>query len=445
MKILIVDDEKISRKILVSKMKALGACVAVENSQKALAEMEVAVSNGEPFDIITLDVSMPGMDGRQMLQHIRQQEVKDKIPKAKRVKILMVTARMNMNTIKACIKLGCNGYLTKPVSRVQLMQNLGKMGFDTTEALKTEEKETSHTAAVADIINRFYSGKIALPVFPHIVQQVNELIAGEDPSIEDLGEIVEKDIVISSKLISIANSPLYKGVDTVDNLNAALVRLGLKTTCAVISAVAAKNLYDSDNKSLKIELDQLWIHSFGVATLAKHLGEAAGIEKTDNLFLMGIIHDIGKMLLMKAFVDIHSDHSIADRELQLAIHEIHTTFGAALIKKMRFPKNFIHMAEFHHWNRYEKDADRELLVISLSDHLANELGFGLVEREDQPLIIDHDGQSGPGEQDGEIDRDNSLKRISDLSAIQHLGLTPEVVLTIGEQIRSVIKDSAQVF
>ncbi len=382
------------------------------------------------------EVYSTGMDGRQMLQHIRQQEVKDKIPKAERVKILMVTARMNMNTIKACIKLGCNGYLTKPVSRVQLLQNLGKMGFDTTEALKTEEKEITHTAAVADIINRFYSGKITLPVFPHIVQQVDELISGKDSSIENLSKIIEKDIVISSKLISIANSPLYKGVDTVDNLNAALVRLGLKTTCTVISAVAARNLYDSDNTSLKTELDRLWIHSFGVATLAKHLGEAAGIKKTENLFLMGIIHDIGKMLLMKALVDIHSDHPIADSDLQLAIHEIHTTFGAALIKKMRFPKNFVHMAEFHHWNRYEKDEDPELLVISLSDHLANELGFG---------FMDHGDPSVKWEENGGRGRETSLRRIAELSAIQHLGLTPEVVFTIGEQIRPVVKASAQVF
>jgi len=310
------------------------------------------------------------------------------------------------------------------------------MGFDTKEALKSEEKETSHTAVVADIINRFYSGKIALPVFPHIVQEVEEIISSDDPSIEALGKIVEKDIVISTKLISIANSSLYRGVNTVDNLNAALVRLGLKTTRSVISSVAAKNLFDSDNASLKKELDRLWIHSFAVAILAKHLGEAFGIKNTENLFLMGIIHDIGKMLLMKAFVDIHPEHTIADRELQLAIHEIHTTFGAALIKKMRFPQSFVQMAEFHHWTEYEKDTDPELLVISLADHLACELGFEIMDNENQPAS---------GEQDGEKDKEKLLKRISDLSAIKHLGLTPGVVLTIGEQVRPMIKESAQAF
>ncbi|WDP90494.1 MAG: HDOD domain-containing protein [Desulfobacter sp.] len=446
MKILIVDDEKISRKILMSKMKALGTCVAVDNSRKALSEMKAAAAKGEAFDIITLDVSMPGMDGPQMLKHIRRQEIKDKVHKSDRVRVLVVTARMNMNTIKACIKLGCSGYLTKPVSRVQLLQNLGKMGFDTKKALKAEEKEVSHTAAVADIINRFYAGKIALPVFPNIVQEVETLIAGEAPSIDALGKIVEKDIVISTKLISIANSPLYKGMDTVASLNGALVRLGLKTTRTVVTAVAAKNLFDSDNESLKRELDRLWLHSFAVATLSKHLGEAAGIEKTENLFLMGIVHDIGKMLLMKAFVDMHPDNSIAQKEIQLAIHEIHTTFGAVLIKKMRFPQSFVQMAEFHHWNQYEKDTEPELLVISLADHLAQALGFGGVT--DGDTSAKQGKETGAGEAysgDETCGRKAMVERIAALSAIVHLGLTPEVVVTIGEKVAPTIKESAHAF
>ncbi len=448
MKILIVDDENISRKILVSKMKPLGVCVAVDSSEKALVEMAAAIAKNKPFDIITLDVSMPGMDGKQMLQHIRTREIKDKVPKQDRVKILMVTARMNMNTIKTCIKMGCNGYLTKPVSRVQLLQNLEKMGFDTKDALKTENSEKSRTAAVADIINRFYSGKIALPVFPHIVQEVQDLFANTDPSIDELGKVVEKDIVISSKLISIANSPLYKGMDTVNSLNTALLRLGLKTTRGVISAVAARNLFSSANKTLKKELERLWMHSFATACLGKQIGDALGSKKSDNIFLMGIIHDIGKMLLMKAFVDMYPDQSIADRELRLAIHEIHTTFGAVLLKKMRFSSSFVQVAEFHHWNTYEKDTDQELLILCLADQLAYEMGYGFLGSEGHRLpnkVKDTQKKASGENQASETLRGEALERLKNLSALKHLGLTPEAVYAIGEQIRPMIKESAGAF
>jgi putative nucleotidyltransferase with HDIG domain len=427
MKILIVDDEKISRKILVKKMEALGECMAVDNSRKALVEFETAAKKGAPFDLITLDVSMPGMDGKQVLQYIRKKELAQKIPRADRVKVIMVTSRMNIANIKACINLGCNGYLSKPVSRYQLLQNLGKMGFDITEALMETDKDT-HAGIVAQIIQQFYKGKIALPVFPSIVREIQELLQGDSPSMEDLARIVEKEIVISSKMISIANSPLYKGVDAVDNLNAALLRLGMKATQGVISAVAARNIFDSKSKSLKKVLEKLWMHSFATACLGKEIGLALGLENTENIFLMGIIHDIGKMLLLKAIADIFPDKSIEDSELHVAIHEIHTTFGAVLLKKMRFSKAFIQIAEFHHWNSYSKETEPELMIINLADHLAYKIGFGFLDDKTR-----------------EETREEMVGHISSLSSFKQLGLDPDKVMEICDQVKAMVKESARAF
>lgn len=435
MKILIVDDEKISRKILVKKLELLGECVTAESSPKALKEFEAATQQGKPFDLVTLDVSMPDMDGKQVLQRIRKQELVNKVPKEDRVKVIMVTSRMNISTIKECITHGCNGYLAKPVTRYQLLESLGKMGFDISEALKETDKNT-HSQVVAQIIQRFYKGEICLPVFPAIVREIQALLDGEAPSLEDLGKIVEKEIVISSKLISIANSPLYKGLDGVNNLNAALLRLGIQATQGVISAVAAKNFFDSNNKILKKMLEKLWMHSFATACLAKRLGEALKLKNVEDLFLMGIIHDIGKMLLMKAILDISPDLSLEDSELQVAIHEIHTTFGAVLLKKLRFSKPFIQIAEFHHWNEYSSKTDPELLIIHLADHLALEIGFGFLEFENPKA-------------DGSIPEEQRLlekrARISSLASLKQLELDPDQVLEIGDQVAAMVQESAQSF
>jgi len=455
MKILIVDDENISRKVLVKKMESLGNCVAIDNSKKALSEIKLAADKGEPFDLVTLDVSMPGMDGRQVLQQIRKKEQAKKIPKAERIKVVMVTSRMNMATIKACIKLGCNGYLSKPVSKYQLFGTLGKMGFDVAVSKKKTGK-TTHTDVVTEIIKRFYKGKIDLPVFPNIVKEIQEYLEGDSPSLEDLATIVEKDIVIASKLISIANSPLYKGVDTVNNLNAALLRLGLKATQGVVSTVAAKSLFESKNKSLKRVLEKLWMHSFAVACLGKRLGEELKVENTENLFLMGIVHDIGKMLLMKAIVDIFPEESVEGVKLQLAIHEIHTTFGAVLLKRLRFATAFIQVAEFHHWNEYPKGTKSDLMIINLADFLACEIGFGVADYEEQDggtgAESQADGDSAEDaesvDQEPEADdasREEKLARITELSSFKMLGLDPDRVMEICDQIKSTVKESARAF
>ncbi|NWH03663.1 HDOD domain-containing protein [Desulfobacter latus] len=446
MKILIVDDEEISRTILLSKMAHIGTCVAVNSAKTALAELDKAQAEKHPFDIITLDVSMPGMSGQELLEHIRKKEALNKIPQNDRVKILMVTARMNLSTINACIKRGCNGYLTKPVSRIQLIQSLSQMGFESAIPEKNDQEGISYSAGVAEIIKRFYSGKIILPVFPSIVKEIEALLAGKDPCIDDLARIVEKDLVISGKLVTIANSSLYKGLDHINSLHGALVRLGLKHTLGICSALATRNLFDSENKTLKTEMDRLWVHSFAVATLARRLAEEKGFENLETIFLMGLVHDIGKMLLMKVFVDMYPDICISDRELQLVIHEIHTTFGGVLLKKMHFSKQFIKIAEFHHWEQFEEETDKELLVVSLADFLAREMGFGFFLKKNENDTKFEEGDLYLEINDEfELDHDKIMANLSGLSALNILGLDPETVFSIIEQIHPMIKETSRTF
>ncbi len=165
MKIMIVDDETVSRKILIQKMARIGSCTAVDDGLTAMELFDKALKAKAPFDLITLDVSMPKMDGRQLLSLIRRREKAVKIPKDKRVKIIMVTSRMNVSTIKECIKLGCDGYISKPVNNYQLLENLGRMGLAPPEE-NHQKDEKPHAKIIAQIIRRFYRGEIRLPVLP---------------------------------------------------------------------------------------------------------------------------------------------------------------------------------------------------------------------------------------------------------------------------------------
>jgi len=424
MKILIIDDEKISRKVLLKQLEGVGSCTAVDDSEKGLKMVEKALEKKKPYDLITLDVSMPRMNGQSLLKSIRKKEKGLKIKKADRTKILMVTSRMNISTIKECIKYGCDGYLSKPVTRYQILGSLGNMGFpDLPEA----GDKKGQGQVVAKIIKRFYAGKINLPVLPGIVTEVQDLLEQEAPSIEDLVEIVKKDIMISSKLVSIANSAIYRGVEKADTLNAALVRLGIKAASALISSLVAKDLFASDDEQVNALLEKLWMHSFACACLAKRLGEEVKVKNADALFLMGIVHDIGKMLLIKAIADL--DGSKFDEDTFVGIHEIHTTFGAVLLKKMRFPKEFIRVAEFHHWSDFTDLDDMELGIIHLSDTLAAQMGYAFF-----------DGDTPEAEEDSDGD-----PKVENPRLLKQLGLDPEKIPAIVSEMAGAIKESAKAF
>lgn len=428
MKIMIVDDETISRKILIQKMMMIGTCTAVEDSPAALNLFDKALADKEPFDLITLDISMPKMDGRQLLSIIRKKEKELKIPKDKRVRIIMVTSRMNVSTIKECIKLGCDGYITKPVNKYQLLGNLGRMGFAQPENIHHQE-EITYSKLIGTIINRFYQGEIKLPVFPEIATQVQNLMDKEDSTLEDLARLIEKDILINTKLVFIANSPLYRGSEKVEDLNAALMRLGLKAASGAISTLVTRDLFKSGNKKLNDHLQKLWLHSFACGCIGKKIALEVNNRNPDAVFLMGIVHDIGKMLLIKSIADILPEETFEGLEVNLAIHEIHTTFGAALLKKMNFSKEFIHIAEFHHWNDFSKDDDRELLIIQLADYLASRTGYSFFK-------FDRLEEIDEGDAPADLKNQESLKQ---------LGLSAQRAMEIADQAKAVIKESSAAF
>lgn len=376
MKSLVLDDEAVSRKVLAKVLSSLGECITADSGRKAIAEFDAAAAEKKLFDLLILDISMPDIDGIQVLATIRAKEKKAGIPKAARVKIIMVTASIRKSSIKQCIRLGCNGYISKPYNLQLLFKDLKRLGFTLPDTMKPNENgEKTYARLVGQIIKRFNKGEIEMPVLPHMVQEVRNLLEKIDPSMDDLARIVEKDAVIAAKLISLANSVLYKGLDAVTTLNTALNRLGLKETLNLITTLANKNLYISEQAELNRLLHSLFLHSLASACCARFIAVELGEKEVEGFFLTGIIHDIGKVLLLKAISDVSPEESFSDPDLHAAIQDVHTVFGAVLIKKWGFSKSYVQAIECHHWSHFPKGTQKELLVLRLADIFVKDLGY----------------------------------------------------------------------
>ena len=129
MRILVVDDELVSRKKMKKIMTAFGQCVAVENGADALKAFEEAIVKGEPFDLITLDVSMPAMDGTEVLFEIRMIEQQKNIAKESKVKVIMVTGQSDKDLVITCMQAGCDGYVVKPFDSEIMAEKIKQIGI----------------------------------------------------------------------------------------------------------------------------------------------------------------------------------------------------------------------------------------------------------------------------------------------------------------------------
>ena len=144
MKIMIVDDEPVSRRIMAKTLAPIGKCTITDSGKKAIVLFEKAVKKKAPFELIILDISMPDISGIQVLNQIRTREKNLKTPKDGRAKIIMVTASMRRSAIRKCIRLGCNSYIAKPYNRAQIFRELERLGFTIPEGLKRKQKIKNH-------------------------------------------------------------------------------------------------------------------------------------------------------------------------------------------------------------------------------------------------------------------------------------------------------------
>jgi two-component system chemotaxis response regulator CheY len=131
MKALIVEDDLVTRTVLLRTLSSQGTCDVAVNGEEALQAMHLAVTTNEPYQIICLDVMLPDMSGLEVLHALRATEELHGIFALDGVKVIMTTSREDSATILSAFKAGCEAYLIKPFARKDLLaavDNLLKAG-----------------------------------------------------------------------------------------------------------------------------------------------------------------------------------------------------------------------------------------------------------------------------------------------------------------------------
>ena len=139
MKILIVDDELVTRKKLEIILKQIGDCQSVENGHEAIKAYKKAISDGCPHDVITLDLDMPELNGFETLNFIRGIENKLGVKKELRTNIIVVTSHSEKPYIERSIKSGCDDYIVKPFDADTVLGKLSKL--DSFKEVKKKGKD----------------------------------------------------------------------------------------------------------------------------------------------------------------------------------------------------------------------------------------------------------------------------------------------------------------
>lgn len=133
MRVLVVDDDYVCRTKSEAMLSSCTDCDTASDGETALAMFEKAHEESVPYDLITMDIDMPGMCGQEVVQKIREWEGRQKTyKKGDEVKILMVTVRADPESIVVSFRDGCEWYVIKPLTKEKLQDAFAKLECEVT-------------------------------------------------------------------------------------------------------------------------------------------------------------------------------------------------------------------------------------------------------------------------------------------------------------------------
>jgi len=141
----------------------------------------------------------------------------------------------------------------------------------------------------------------SIPTSSGIVSKVIEIIYDKSSGAKDLADILQYDPPLSAKVLKVANSAYYGSSSTITSLQRAVVALGFDTIKEVVTTVSMAHYFRQSENSDGIDRRGLWLHSVGTAKAAQLFAEGTGLERPDVAYIVGLLHDIGKILLALTF------------------------------------------------------------------------------------------------------------------------------------------------
>lgn len=225
-----------------------------------------------------------------------------------------------------------------------------------------------------------------LKPFPLVLSRALLMLQNPDESRQRVAAVLEQDPALASKLLRVANSALYAPTRACGTVMEAVVRLGNRNVADMVAGIAVFGMF-SDVKGLGLRVRD---HCAGVAAIARILAVEWRHAGAENVFLSGLMHDVGRLLMMQAgeprYELIDAQALATPDRIHLIERELtgydHATLGAHVITDWRLPPDVARAVAWHHQpgRAFAAGGDLGLVValIRLADRIDVQAGRGRV-------------------------------------------------------------------
>lgn len=341
------------------------------------------------FNLIISDWNMPRMTGDRLLELVRSDGRTRNIP------FLMLTVRKDHESVMTAIKGGVTDYILKPFGQnilISKVESLLGTQHTTQHALNSKVKtdggsQVAKEAILTKLMRMIERGDFVLPALPQLIVKIEEAMINPGITTEEVAKLIEVDAGPAAKVIAVANSPYYRGNNECTSVNEALLRIGLQETRQLIFIISNKSIFTANDPRFAEIVEKLFLHSVATGAACQCIARNLRLGDPHEYFLMGLLHDIGKLIVLQALSDMTADaNDISYASIEESMDSLHNKVGKLLLEKWRFPSIYGLIALKHQeLSAYHKPG-KELSVVHFCNMMVRELGYSFKESIDKDLL-----------------------------------------------------------
>jgi len=233
-------------------------------------------------------------------------------------------------------------------------------------------------------LRKIIAGIDDLPTLPRAVLKITELINDPQSSARDIARIITDDQVLTARLLKLVNSSFYGFPRRIATVNSAIVLLGFEAIRSLLLTTSVFDLFGGRSKKRRQDQEKFWDHSLGCAVGAKVIGEYLRHDKIEELFVAGLLHDIGKIVEMlylpveyaKVLDAVNRNNILMATAEQNILGYGHAEIGQLLAGKWNLPIKLEQVIAYHHQPASAGSFIKEASIVHVADILCRALDMG---------------------------------------------------------------------
>lgn len=236
---------------------------------------------------------------------------------------------------------------------------------------------------MGEVVKSFVADQSALVSPPDVWLRLNDVLQDPGSSASDMAEVAARDPALTAKVLKVVNSPFYGFPARIDTLSRAITILGVNELFNVITSITVAKVFTALPNAL-VRPETFWRHSLCTALASKRAAKQCHILHPERMYVAGMLHDIGSLLMYRKFPDKAAAALLAANGNEEVLYSVendlfgfnHAQVGAEIMRLWNMPAHLRGAVKYHHDPAGTVDFGLEAAIVHIANVVANRIPEG---------------------------------------------------------------------